>query len=133
MKEIDVALDRFVVAPDLQAERALHEVERRPSLALPLDHRELRFVVAERPQASLVVERKPEIVDRIGIARDVFGIFRRPRADKLGLRKRTPFAVQTTERQRAATQRRTRGGADVLAYHVTSTVLDPIWNRPLPS
>ena len=41
-----VALDRIVLTPDPQTERTLDEVERRPSLALTLDHRQLRLVVA---------------------------------------------------------------------------------------
>ena len=122
------ALDRLGVAPDLQTERTLHEIERRPSLALAFDHRQLRLVVGQRPRAPLVVEREPDVVHRVRVARDVFGVPRRPRPDELGLRKGardSPARTADTSEQRAPMRR------SVTTW--PSMVLDPIWNRPLLS
>src|SRR6202040_3942576 len=61
------ALDWLRVAPDLQTERTLDEIEGRPSLALALDHRQLRLVVAQRPGAPLVIKREADVVHWIRI------------------------------------------------------------------
>ena len=52
------AAHRVGFVPDLHAERTKGEVERRPSPALPLDHRQLRSGVTERLRAAFVVERE---------------------------------------------------------------------------
>ena len=125
-----MALDRIGVAPDLQAERPLHEVDGRPAFALALDHRQLRFVVAQRPRAAFVVEREPQVVHRVRVARDVFGVARRPRAGEVGLRER---AVRQRRRQQREAGHRSDPSAGAALTMWMSTVWDPIWNRPLPS
>ena len=115
------ALDRIVSLQILQTERTLHEVERRPSLALPLDHRQLRFVVAQRPGAPLVVQRQADVVDRIRVARDVFGVARRPRADELDLRK---GAATQMPAARAATSAERRS-VTIVAEHGVGSHLEP--------
>ena len=90
-----------------RAERTLHEIERRPSLALAFDHRQLRLVVAQRPGAPLVVERKADVVHRVRVARDVFGVPRRPRARRARPARRrcgspAPTAATSSAERRSA-------------------------------
>src|ERR1041385_5756629 len=84
----DVALHRLGVGPDLQAERTLQEIEDRQPLALPLDHLQLRFVVAERADAPFLVERNARVINGHRVAAQILTTRLRPGAGKLRLRKR---------------------------------------------
>src|SRR5262245_30509932 len=81
-----VSLHRLGGVPDSDPEGSLHEVEHRQSLALPLDHRILGLVVAERADSSLLVQRDAGIVDRYRIASEVLIASRAPRSGHIDLR-----------------------------------------------
>src|SRR5678810_24157 len=81
-----VSLYRLGGVPDPDAERSLHEVEHRQSLALPLDHRILGFVVGECPEAPLLVQRDARIVHRHRVASQILITSGAPRASHVRLR-----------------------------------------------
>src|SRR5215471_10071315 len=83
-----VSLYRLSGVPDPDTEGSLHEVEHRQSLALPLDHRILRFVVGECPKASLLVQRDARIVHRHRVASQILVTSGAPRASHVRLRER---------------------------------------------
>src|SRR5215470_7402309 len=80
-----ISLYRLSGVPDPDTEGSLHEVEHRQSLALPLDHRILGFVVGECPEASFLVQRDARIVHRHRVASQILVTSGAPRASHVRL------------------------------------------------
>src|SRR5262245_13058774 len=84
------ACDRIELVPDMKSEWAENEVVRREVAALTIGKREHGVVVAQRPRAPLVIERQPQVVDRVGTRSTLLRILagaRRPLAGEIELRK----------------------------------------------
>src|SRR5687767_12014880 len=84
------ARDRIELVPDVKSECAEDEVVRREVAALTVGKRHHGVVVAQRPGAPLVIERQPQVVDRVRTWSTLLRIlagFRRPLAGEIELRK----------------------------------------------
>src|SRR4029453_15701194 len=84
------ARDRIELVPDVKSEWAEDEVVRREVAALTVGKREHGVVVAQRPGAPLVIERQPQVVDRVrtwSTLLRILGRLRRPLAGEIELRK----------------------------------------------
>ena len=113
------SLYRLGGVPNPDTKGTLHEVERRQSLALPLDHRILGLVVAERPDSSLLVQRDAGVIHRYRVASEVLVASGAPRSGYVDLRGRW--------------SRRDKREEIAAAPNLTimpCTDSDPIWSHP---
>ena len=81
-----VSFHRICFAPDLQTKRSLHQIKRRPSLALVFHHFQLRLGITQRSNPPFLAERDSREVYRQPVASKELMVSWRPGAGKLHLR-----------------------------------------------